>query len=223
MVSLGEVDDPQLAFHARDVLDNLVRLFLAQGEIVAEGVELAYDVDKRVDGEGIMLAGDGKVGDLLRLALVLLLQKVGLFEYLPGVSQKRLTLRCHHDAFVRALEDDDAHLSLQVVDCGGDGRLGHEQAPRRLGDVAHLGDFRDVFQLLQFHERSSRAGHRGSRIGEDDVLAGVSRKERKKGRACLPSPSGSRASCGDALATSRPTLPRRSRARAPPSPTAAPR
>ena len=151
VVSLGEVDDPQLAFHARDVLDDLVRLFLAQGEIVAEGVELAYDVDKRVDGEGIMLAGDGKVGDLLRLALVLLLQKVGLFEHLSGVSQKRLTLRCHHDAFVRALEDDDAHLSLQVVDCGGDGRLGHEQAPRRLGDVANLGDFRDVFQLLQFH------------------------------------------------------------------------
>ena len=132
-----------------------MRLLLAQGEIVAKGVKLAYDVDKRVDGERIMLAGDGEVGDLLRLSLVFLLQKVGLFEHLSGISQKRLTLRCHHDAFVRALEDDDAHLSLQIVDCGGDGRLRHEQAPRRLGDVAHLGDFHDVFQLLQFHERSS--------------------------------------------------------------------
>ena len=138
----------QFAFHARDVLDNLVRLLLAQGEIVAEGVELAYDVDKRVNGERIMLAGDGEVGDLLRLSLVFLLQKVSLFEHLPGVSQERLTLRCHHDTFVRALEDDDAHLVLQIADCGGDGRLRHEQAPRRLGDVAHLGDFHDVFQLL---------------------------------------------------------------------------
>ena len=102
-----------------------------------------------------MLAGDGEVGDLLRLSLVFLLQKVSLFEYLPGVSQKRLTLRRHHDALVRAFEDDDAHLVLQIADRGGDGRLGHEQAPRRLGDVAHLGDFHDVFQLLQFHERSS--------------------------------------------------------------------
>ena len=128
-----------------------MRLLLAQGEIVAEGVKLAYDVDKRVNGKRVVLTGDSEVGDLLRLALVLLLQKVSLFEHLPGVSQKRLTLRCHHDAFVRAFEDDDAHFSLQIVDCGGDGRLGHEQAPRRLGDVANLGDFRDVFQLLQFH------------------------------------------------------------------------
>ena len=181
VVSLGEIDDPQLAFHARNVLDDLVRLLLAQGEVVAEGVELAYDVDKRVDGERIMLTGDGEVGDLLRLALVFLLQKVGLLEHLPGISQKRLTLRRHHDALVRAFEDDDAHLVLQVADRGGDGRLRHEQASRRLSDVAHFGDFHDVFQLLQFHGRSSPAGHRGSRIGENDALAGVSRKECKRG------------------------------------------
>ena len=130
------------------------------------------------------------MGDLLRLALVLLLQKVCLFEHLSGVSQKRLTLRCHYDAFVRALEDGDAHLVLQIVDCGGDGRLRYEQASRRLGDIAHLGDFHDVFQLLQFHERSSPVGHRCSRIGENNILAGVSRKELKRGRACLSSPSG---------------------------------
>ena len=58
----------------RDVLDNLVSLLLAQGKVVARGIELTDHIDKRVNGKGIMLAAHTKVRHLLGCALVLALE-----------------------------------------------------------------------------------------------------------------------------------------------------
>lgn len=55
-IGIGEIDHAEFALHMGDVLDDLVRLLLAQGELVARGVERANHVHERVDGEGVVLA-----------------------------------------------------------------------------------------------------------------------------------------------------------------------
>ena len=72
----------------RDVLDNLVGLLLAQGKVVARGIELADHIDKCINGKGIMLAAHTKVRHLLGRAFVLALEQVGLVEHLARVAQE---------------------------------------------------------------------------------------------------------------------------------------
>ena len=85
-IVLGQVQDAELAFHMRDVLDNLVGLFLAQGKVVTRGIKLTNHIDKRINGKGIMLAAHAKMRHLLGCALVLALEQVGLVEYLARVA-----------------------------------------------------------------------------------------------------------------------------------------
>ena len=134
-----------------DVLDDLVRLLLAQGELVARGVERADHVHERVDGEGVVLARDGEAGHGLGVAFVTLLEQVRLFEDLAGVAEERLALGGGHHSLARPVEHGDPHLALQVAHGGGHARLRHEQAPCRLGDAAARGHLDDVSELLEFH------------------------------------------------------------------------
>ena len=134
-----------------DVLDDLVRLLLAQGELVARGVVSADHVDERVDGEGVVLARDGEAGHGLGVAFVTLLEQVRLFEHLTGVAEERLALGGGHHALARPVEHRDAHLAFQIAHGGGHARLRYEKPPRRLGDAAARGHLDDVSELLEFH------------------------------------------------------------------------
>ena len=115
-IVLGQVQDAQLAFHVRNVFDNLVGLLLAQGKIVARGIELADHVDKRIDGKGIMLAAHAKMRHLLGRTFIFVLEQIGLIEHLARVAQKGLTLLGHDNALVGALKDVHAHLVFELAD-----------------------------------------------------------------------------------------------------------
>ena len=99
----------------RDVLDNLVGLLLAQGKVVARGIELADHIDKCINGKGIMLAAHTKVRHLLGRAFVLALEQVGLVEHLARVAQEGLAFLGHNDAFVGALKDVYTHLVFEIA------------------------------------------------------------------------------------------------------------
>ena len=134
-----------------DVLDDLVRLLLAQGELVARGVVCADHVDEGIHSERVVLAGDSEAGHGFGVAFVTLLEQVRLFEHLTGVAEKRLALGGGHHALARPVEHGDPHLALQVAHGGCHARLRHEQAPCRLGDAAARGHLDDVSELLEFH------------------------------------------------------------------------
>ena len=100
----------------RDILDNFVGLLLAQGKVVARGIELADYIDKRINGKGIMLAAHTKVRHLLGRAFILALEQVGLVEHLAGVGQEFRAVHGQGDALRGAGEDLDAQLVLQFAD-----------------------------------------------------------------------------------------------------------
>ena len=149
----------------RDILDNLVSLLLAQGEVVTRGIELADHVDKRVDGKGIMLAAHTKVRHLLGCALVLALEQVGLVEYLARIAQEGLAFLGHNDALVGALKDVHTHLVFEIANRRGNRRLRHKEPARGLGNAAAFGNFDDISELLELHgcllscSRNSRRLH----------------------------------------------------------------
>ena len=135
----------------RDILDNLVSLLLAQGEVVTRGIELADHVDKRVDGKGIMLAAHTKVRHLLGRALVLAFEQIRLVEHLARVAQEGLALLGHNDTLVGALKDVHTHLVFEIADRRGNRRLRHKEPARGLGDAAAFGNFDDISELLELH------------------------------------------------------------------------
>ena len=135
----------------RNILDNLVSLLLAQGEVVTRGIELANHVDKRVDGKGIMLAAHTKVRHLLGCALVLTFEQVGLVEYLARIAQEGLAFLGHNDALVGALKDVHTHLVFEIANRRGNRRLRHKETARGLGNAAAFGNFDDISELLELH------------------------------------------------------------------------
>ena len=135
----------------RDVLDNLVSLLLAQGKVVARGIELTDHIDKRVDGKGIMLAAHTKVRHLLGLALVLAFEQIRLVEHLARVAQEGLALLGHNDTLVGALKDMHTHLVFEIADRRSNRRLRHKKPARGLGDAAAFGNFDDIPELLKLH------------------------------------------------------------------------
>ena len=150
-IVLGQVQDAEFAFHMRDVLDNLVSLLLAQGKVVARGIELTDHIDKRVDGKGIMLAAHTKVRHLLGLSLVLTFEQIGLVKHLSRVAQEGLAFLGHNDALVGALKDVHAHLVFEIANRCGNRRLRHKEPARGLGDAAAFGNFDDIPELLKLH------------------------------------------------------------------------
>lgn len=135
----------------RDILDNLVGLLLAQGKVVARGIELADHIDKRINGKGIMLAAHTKVRHLLGRTFVLALEQVGLVEHLARVPQEGLALLGHNDTLVGALKDMHTHLVFEIADRRGNRRLRHKEPARGLGDAAAFGNFDDISELLELH------------------------------------------------------------------------
>lgn len=154
---------PSSLFHMRDVLDNLVSLLLAQGKVIARGIELAEHVDKRVDGKGIMLAAHAKVRHLLGRALVLAFEQIGLVEHLARVAQEGLALLGHNDTLVGALKDMHTHLVFEIADRRGNRRLRHKESARGLGDAAAFGNFDDISELLELHSALLRRSRCPSR------------------------------------------------------------
>ncbi len=69
----------------RDVLDNLVRLFLAQGKVVARSIKLTNHVDKRIDRKRVVLTRDREMRHLARLAAVAFLEQINLLEHLARI------------------------------------------------------------------------------------------------------------------------------------------
>lgn len=150
-VCVREVEHTQLAFHMGDVLDDLVRLFLAQGELVAAGVKGADHVHKSVDGKRVVLAGDSEAGHGLGVALEALFKQVRLLEHLPGVAEEGLPLGGGHHALARPLKHRDAHFALQVAHGGGHAWLRYKEPACGLRDAAACGDLDDISELLEFH------------------------------------------------------------------------
>ena len=150
-IVLRQIQDAEFAFHMRDVLDNLVSLLLAQGKVVARGIELTDHIDKRVDGKGIMLAAHTKVRHLLGLALVLAFEQIRLVEHLSRVAQEGLAFLGHNDALVGALKDVHTHLVFEIADRRGNRRLRHKEPARGLGNAAAFGNFDDISELLELH------------------------------------------------------------------------
>ena len=126
-IARAQVQDAQLAFHVRDVLDDFVGLLLAQGKVVVHGIKLPDHIDKCVDRKGIMLARNREVRHLARLATIALLEQIDLLEDLACISQKGLALLGHHHALVGTLENSDPHLSLKVTNGSRDGWLRDKQ------------------------------------------------------------------------------------------------
>ena len=151
-VAPRQVENPQLAADMRDVLDDLVRLLLAQGEVVARGVKLAYHVDERVYRKRIVLARHAEVRGATLVGLVLAFEQLCLLDDLAGIAQKRRPLLGDGHALVGALEDAHTHLAFQLADGRRDGGLSHKKPACRLSHAAALGDLRCIHKLLEFHE-----------------------------------------------------------------------
>ncbi len=75
-----------------DIFDNLVSLLLAQGKVVARGIELADHVNKRVHRERIVLARHAEVRHALRGIFVFVLKQFRLFEHLTCIAQEGFAL-----------------------------------------------------------------------------------------------------------------------------------
>ena len=150
-VTTRQVENPQLAADVRDILDDLVRLLLAQGEVVARGVKLAYHIDERVHRKRVVLARHAEMWHATLVGLVLAFEQLGLLDDLAGIAQKRRALLGDRHALVCALEDMHAHLAFQLADSRRDGGLRHKKPACRLGDATALGDLRCIYKLLEFH------------------------------------------------------------------------
>ena len=83
---------------------------------------------------------------------VALLNEVGLLQYLPGIAQKFLACGGEHHTPVRAAENGDVQLLLQLPYGGGQAGLGEKERLRRAADRARVRHGGDIFQLLKRHE-----------------------------------------------------------------------
>ena len=137
-VEVAEVEDADLAAQACDVVDDLARLALADGEIVFGGIEALGHLHEGLDREGIVLRRHAellfqRVGMrvLLRQRLILVVDLTGIVdELLPVVRQRH--------AASAAVEDGDAELTLQLLHRAGERGLGDVEPFRRLVHRAGL-------------------------------------------------------------------------------------
>ena len=135
-----------------DLVDDVARAGLADGELVFVGLDGVDHLHERLDGEHVVLGGD--LAQLLARfgMLIALFEQVGLVEHLAGVGQEFRAVHGQGDALRGAGEDLDAQLVLQFLDRRAQGRLGDVQGMGGLVHRAALDDFDDVFQLQQCHK-----------------------------------------------------------------------
>ena len=88
----------------RDILDNLVSLLLAQGEVVTRGIELADHVDKRVDGKGIMPVCSGVIShELNGPGIISIPLDVDEYMEIGIITRKNTTLTRYGQAYIDAI------------------------------------------------------------------------------------------------------------------------
>ena len=152
LVEIGQVDDADFGLHVGDLVDDVARTGLADGELVFVGLDGVDHLHERFDGEHVVLGGD--LAQLLaRLGvLVTLFEQIGLIKHLTGVGQEFRAVHGQGDALRGAGENLDAQLVLQFLDRRAQGRLGDVQGMGGLVHRAALDDFDDVFQLQQCHK-----------------------------------------------------------------------
>ena len=145
-VEVAEVEDADLAAQACDVVDDLARLALADGEIVFGGVEALGHLHEGLDREGIVLRRHAELLFQLRQRLILVVDLSGIVdELLPVVRQRH--------AASAAVEDGDAELTLQLLHRAGERGLGDVEPFRRLVHRAGLGNDDGIVELLERHGR----------------------------------------------------------------------
>ena len=152
LVKIGQVDDADFGLHVGDLVDDVARAGLSDGELVFVGLDGVDHLHERLDGEHVVLGGD--LAQLLARfgMLIALFEQVGLVEHLAGVGQEFRAVHGQGDALRGAGEDLDAQLVLQFLDRRAQGRLGDVQGMGGLVHRAALDDFDDVFQLQQCHK-----------------------------------------------------------------------
>ena len=153
LVKIGQVDDADFGLHVGDLVDDVARAGLADGELVFVGLDGVDHLHERLDGEHVVLGGD--LAQLLARfgMLIALFEQVGLVEHLTGVSEEFGAVHRQGDALRGTSEDLDAELVLQFLDRRAQRRLGDVQFMRRLVHGSALDDLHDVFQLQQCHKQ----------------------------------------------------------------------
>lgn len=152
-VEVAEVEDADLATQACDVVDDLARLALTDGEIVFGGVEALGHLHEGLDREGIVLRRHAELLFQLVGMRVLLRQRLVLVVDLTGIVDELLPVVRQRHAASAAVEDGDAELTLQLLHRAGERGLGDVEPFRRLVHRAGLGNDDGIVELLERHGR----------------------------------------------------------------------
>ena len=154
-----EVEHPDVAPKGAHVVDHVGRARLAQGEVAGLVMALCDKLREGVYHKGIVLRRDGQLAvGVVAVALVVANHEVCLLDHLARIGEKLHALGRERDALVRAVEDLDAHLLLELADGGREGGLGDVVAVRYGVDRPALRDGDEIAQLLQAHASPPRAG-----------------------------------------------------------------
>lgn len=124
-VEVAQVEDADVALERGDVFDDFLGARFADGEFVLVGVEQLDGFDEALDGEGVVLRGDGEL--LLALAglAVLVHDDFVVVVQFTRVRDEFFALVGERYAAAGAVEDEDVHLVFEVADGGRERRLGY--------------------------------------------------------------------------------------------------
>ena len=150
-VALVQIQDADFAAEAGHVLDHLPGAGFPDGQLVFRHVHVGRGFHKGLDGEGIMLGGNGEAGFPLFHFAEFLHQRQILGFHLPGVGQEAHAVRRQGDALAGAAQQDQPQLLLQLLDGAGQGGLGYEKLLGGLSQGAGFGDGDHIADLLQGH------------------------------------------------------------------------
>ena len=148
LIETIQVEDADRAPVLGDVVQDFPGLRLADAEIILRAAVLSEQLGKCLDREGVVLRGDAELVPGRRLPQVLLPDQVHLLRDLPRVAEKFLTIGRHCNPVVCAVENADAELIFQLMDCGREARLGEKKPAGSLGDASRLRDENDIIQLI---------------------------------------------------------------------------
>lgn len=87
-VVVGKVQNADLGTHVRDLIDDVLRSCLANGELVFIRFERVDHLDEGLDREHVMLCGDGAQLLARFRVLVPFLQQIRLVEHLPRIGEE---------------------------------------------------------------------------------------------------------------------------------------
>ncbi len=85
-VGIAQIKNAEFALHVGHVLDDFVRLLLANRKIVLRRVEFMDELDKCVDGKRIMLTRNGEMRFRVFEPLERILELIGLVDDLARIA-----------------------------------------------------------------------------------------------------------------------------------------